>query len=91
MVAITLPDDSVRDFDGPVSGADIAGAIGPGLAKAAIAVRVDGELWDLSRAIDHDAAVSRPRRPGRGAPGRGAPGRGPRPKSKRRTKRRPKK
>ncbi|MBT3397232.1 MAG: TGS domain-containing protein, partial [Alphaproteobacteria bacterium] len=58
MVAITLPDDSVRDFDGPVSGADIAGAIGPGLAKAAIAVRVDGELWDLSRAIDHDAAVS---------------------------------
>jgi threonyl-tRNA synthetase len=58
VVAITLPDNSVRDFDGPVSGADIAGAIGPGLAKAAIAVRVDGDLWDLSRAIDHDAAVS---------------------------------
>ncbi len=58
MVAITLPDKSVRNFDGPVSGADIAGAIGPGLAKAAIAVRVDGDLWDLSRAIDHDADVS---------------------------------
>ena len=58
MVAITLPDNSVRDFDGPVSGADIAGAIGPGLAKAAIAVRVDGDLWDLSRAIEHDAVVS---------------------------------
>ena len=58
MIAITLPDNSVRDFDGPVSGADIAGAIGPGLAKAAIAVRVDGDLWDLSRAIDHDAGVS---------------------------------
>jgi len=58
VIAITLPDNSVRDFDGPVSGADIAGAIGPGLAKAAIAVRVDGDLWDLSRAIDHDAGVS---------------------------------
>ena len=58
MVAITLPDDSVREFDGPVSGAEIAGAIGPGLAKAALAVRVDGDLWDLSRAINHDAAVS---------------------------------
>jgi threonyl-tRNA synthetase len=58
VVAITLPDKSVRNFDGPVSGADIAGAIGPGLAKAAIAVRVDGDLWDLSRAIDHDADVS---------------------------------
>jgi len=58
VVAITLPDNSVRDFDGPVSGADIAGAIGPGLAKAAIAVRVDGDLWDLSRAIEHDAVVS---------------------------------
>jgi len=58
MVAITLPDDSFREFDGPVSGADIAGAIGPGLAKAALAVRVDGDLWDLSRAINHDAAVS---------------------------------
>ena len=58
MVAITLPDGSVRDFDGPVTGADLAAAIGPGLAKAALAVVVDGEMRDLAAAIEHDAAVS---------------------------------
>ena len=41
MVAITLPDGSQRRFDGPVSGAALAAAIGPGLAKAALAVKVD--------------------------------------------------
>ena len=58
MVAITLPDGSVREFDGPVSAADVAAAIGPGLAKAALAAVVDGEMRDLATAIKADAAVS---------------------------------
>ena len=58
MIAITLPDGSIRSFDGPVSGADIAADIGPGLAKAALAVRVNGAMWDLARAIEDDAGVS---------------------------------
>ncbi len=58
MVAITLPDSSIRVFDGPVSGGQVAADIGPGLAKAALAVRVDGELWDLSRPIESDASLS---------------------------------
>ncbi len=57
MVAITLPDGNVRRFDGPVAGADIAAAIGPGLAKAALAIKVDGTLKDLSAAIDRDAKI----------------------------------
>jgi threonyl-tRNA synthetase len=57
MVAITLPDGSVRRFDGPVAGADIAAAIGPGLAKAALAVKVDGALKDLSAPIERDAKI----------------------------------
>jgi len=57
MVAITLPDGNQRQFDGPVSGADIAAAIGPGLAKAALAIKVDGEVRDLSAVIDRDARV----------------------------------
>ena len=58
MVAITLPDGSVRKYDNPVSGAEIAASIGPGLAKAAMVVRVDGDLWDLDRTISHDANVA---------------------------------
>ena len=58
MVALTLPDGSVRQFDDAASGADLAADIGPGLAKAALAVRVDGNLWDLHRPIETDAAVS---------------------------------
>ena len=57
MVAITLPDGNVREFDGPVSGAEVSAAIGPGLAKAALAIRVNGELWDLSRPIIDDAKI----------------------------------
>jgi threonyl-tRNA synthetase len=57
MVAITLPDASVRGFDAPVSGAQIAAAIGPGLAKAALAIKVDGVLKDLAHVVDRDAAV----------------------------------
>src|SRR5215213_1733531 len=57
MPAITLPDGSVRRFDGPVTGTAIAAAIGPGLAKAALAMQVDGKTRDLSAAIAEDAAV----------------------------------
>ena len=57
-VALTLPDGNRLEFVGPVSGTDIAAAIGPGLAKAAIAIRVDGRLRDLATLIECDAAVS---------------------------------
>ena len=57
MPKITLPDGSVRQFDTEVSGADVAASIGAGLAKAAVAVRVDGALWDLTRLIEDDAAL----------------------------------
>ncbi|MEQ8166742.1 MAG: TGS domain-containing protein, partial [Alphaproteobacteria bacterium] len=52
MISLTLPDGSRREFDGPVSGAALAADIGKGLAKAAVAVRVDDELRDLSREIE---------------------------------------
>jgi threonyl-tRNA synthetase len=57
MPVITLPDGSERNFAGPVTGAKIAAAIGPGLARAALAMQVDGALQDLSREISADAAV----------------------------------
>ena len=56
-VVVTLPDGSRRPFDVPPTGADVAASIGPGLAKAAIAVKVDGEVRDLARPIERDAAV----------------------------------
>ncbi|HEX9466517.1 MAG TPA: threonine--tRNA ligase [Alphaproteobacteria bacterium] len=58
MVAITLPDGSVKSFAGPVTGADVAAAIGPGLAKAALAMKLDGKLLDLKTTIDHDAKLA---------------------------------
>ena len=58
MVAITLPDGSVRDFAEPVTGAALAANIGPGLAKAALAIRLNGELRDLATTITEDAEVS---------------------------------
>ncbi|MBR0650765.1 threonine--tRNA ligase [Roseomonas terrae] len=57
MPAITLPDGSVRSFDGPVTGTQVAAAIGPGLAKAALAMVVDGQMQDLARTIEADAAL----------------------------------
>ncbi|MGD8208143.1 MAG: threonine--tRNA ligase [Thiohalocapsa sp.] len=57
MPQITLPDGSRRGFDGPVSVLDIARDIGPGLAKAVLAGRVDGTLVDASHVIDRDAQV----------------------------------
>ena len=58
MITITLPDGSSRAFDGPLSVGEVAASIGPGLAKAALAGRVDGELVDLTHRIDHDASVA---------------------------------
>ena len=58
MVAITLPDGSVRRFDRPVTGADLAADIGPGLAKAALAIRIDGEMKDLLTPLEKDTTVS---------------------------------
>ncbi len=57
MPAITLPDGSVRQFDGAVTGTDIAAAIGPGLARAALAMKLDGKLVDLSTTVAADASV----------------------------------
>jgi threonyl-tRNA synthetase len=56
-ITITLPDGSARDFARPVTGAEIAANIGPGLAKAALAIKIDGQIADLSAAVDRDAAV----------------------------------
>jgi threonyl-tRNA synthetase len=58
MVAITLPDGRIQNYDGPVTGAVIAGDIGPGLAKAALCIRVNDALWDLSREIEEDATIA---------------------------------
>src|SRR5690348_14563384 len=57
-VVVTLPDGKTREFPGPVSGAALAAAIGPGLARAAIAITLDGKPRDLASVIDHDAAVA---------------------------------
>jgi threonyl-tRNA synthetase len=57
MVTITLPDGSQREYDGPVSGGEVAADIGPGLAKSALAIKVNGALWDLSRPIEGDSPV----------------------------------
>jgi threonyl-tRNA synthetase len=58
MPAITLPDGSMRHFAGPVTGTTVAADIGPGLARAALAMKLDGKLVDLSRTIEQDAAVT---------------------------------
>ena len=58
MVTITLPDGSRREFDAPVTVAELAASIGAGLAKAALAGRVDGQLVDTSHRIAADAKVA---------------------------------
>jgi threonyl-tRNA synthetase len=58
MPVITLPDGSQKRFDDAVTVAQIASSIGAGLAKAALAGRVDGVLVDTSSRVDHDASVS---------------------------------
>jgi threonyl-tRNA synthetase len=58
MPQITLPDGSSRQYDAPVSVQQVAADIGPGLAKAALAGRVDGRLVDASYVIDRDVALA---------------------------------
>ncbi len=58
MIHITLPDGSRRDFEGPVSVAEVAASIGTGLAKAALGGRVDGTLVDTSFRIEQDARLA---------------------------------
>ncbi|WP_299321798.1 threonine--tRNA ligase [Parasphingopyxis sp.] len=57
MFKISLPDGSVREMEAGATPADVAAAIGPGLAKAALAARVDGEVRDIGRPFDGDAAL----------------------------------
>lgn len=57
MTKIRLPDGSERQFDDAVTGAEIAADIAASLARDAVAIRVNGELWDLTRSITEDAAI----------------------------------
>lgn len=58
MPVITLPDGAKRQYDHPVTALDVAADIGPGLAKAALAARLDGALIDLSHVIETDATLA---------------------------------
>ncbi|HEX8056978.1 MAG TPA: TGS domain-containing protein, partial [Novosphingobium sp.] len=58
LLKISLPDGSVREMPAGSTPADVAAAIGPGLAKAALAARIDGELVDLSRPFSGDSALA---------------------------------
>ena len=57
-IRLTLPDGTDRAFAPGITGVEIARAIGPGLAKAAVAIRVDGTLKDLATRLDHDARIA---------------------------------
>jgi threonyl-tRNA synthetase len=57
-VRLTLPDGSVREVPKGTTGLELAKQIGPGLARAALAIRVNGQIRDLGRPIDEDATVS---------------------------------
>ena len=57
MIQITLPDGSHREYPGPVTVAEVAASIGPGLAKVTVAGKVDGRLVDASDSIDHSARL----------------------------------
>ncbi|MBI1300228.1 MAG: threonine--tRNA ligase [Alphaproteobacteria bacterium] len=56
-IKITMPDNSVREYDAGTTGMDIANDISKSLAKAAIAIKVDGEIYDLSRPIANDVSI----------------------------------
>ncbi len=58
MVKLTLPDGQVREYDAPISGADVAADIGPSLTKAALAVRINGEMKDLSSLVEENCNFS---------------------------------
>jgi len=54
---ITFPDGASKQFAGQPTGLDIAKGISTSLAKQAVAIRVNGQLWDLTRSIDHDSSI----------------------------------
>lgn len=56
-IHLTLPDGQIKSFSGSVTGLEVAQSIGKGLAAAALAIKLDGELRDLMRPIDHDAKI----------------------------------
>jgi len=57
MISITLPDGSSREYDAGVTPAEVAASIGPGLARAALAAKADGEWVDLGRPLDRDTTL----------------------------------
>ncbi len=57
MIKITLPDNSIREFEAGVTGLNIANAISNRLAKDVLAISVNGEVWDLNRPIKSDASI----------------------------------
>jgi threonyl-tRNA synthetase len=57
-IRLTLPDGSVREVPSGTTGRAVAQSIGPGLAKAALAARVNGQVWDLDRPIEQDATFA---------------------------------
>jgi threonyl-tRNA synthetase len=58
MITVTLPDGKTKTFDKPVTGLEVAQSIGAGLAKAALGIRVNDELRDLSSVLDRDCTVA---------------------------------
>ena len=58
MIHITLPDNSVKEFEAGITGFDIAQSISPRLAKEVLSISVNGEVWDLSRPINEDASIN---------------------------------
>jgi len=57
-ITITLPDGTKRDYEAGITGLQIAESISAGLARVALSITVNGEIWDLSRSIDLDATIS---------------------------------
>ena len=57
MIKITLPDQSIREYESGITGLDIAESISSRLAKEVLSISVDGQVWDLSRPISQDAAI----------------------------------
>ncbi|HRS54705.1 MAG TPA: threonine--tRNA ligase, partial [Bacteroidales bacterium] len=57
MINITLPDNSIREYNNGVTGLDIAKSISEGLAHNALAMKINGEIWDITRPINQDAVI----------------------------------
>ena len=58
MIRVTLPDGSLRELPAGTTGGELAALIGAGLARAAVAIRVDGRVQDLSRALEDGATIA---------------------------------